>query len=448
MDIRRQQLQNVALYVLIICFYVQRNTSSCQGKSPEITVACGDYVRCAKFVGCEGHLFIAGLSSGEIKLCDLESSAVHCIFRGHTEAISSLSVYCPQYGPKTMDTSSHVFASGSDDRSCRLWELGDILVNIEGRTNGAYDRSPSPKTHYRPFVFDKCKLNFGYHSSSVTSVSFSVDGHRLVSASSNEILIWKIDGTILQKISTSEDQICHSCVFPPIENPKFVLGLNVEKIWVFSTNRPALRTHVTGHYMKIVELIFRSSDCFCTVSENEVALWKVSVCPIPPVRKTKPPVSPSISVPLTNGSNDHYGDDEVSNKSSYHSNENLLTVTRPDLLFPPDFNSGTKRSSRASDDCGASYILRSGRSSPSCGVTTEGYSGVGSGTTYLDTPDSGRIRISRGRFLTKKSRGFFTCAALDKKVGELLACGTYDQKIALFQLDKWQYLGEFSAHFG
>ncbi|CAG7833833.1 unnamed protein product [Allacma fusca] len=445
-----KQARQLALSLPNRVYVEWSNSDSTQWKNPESTVLCEDYICSAKFVGCQGNLFVVALNNGDLKLCDFKSSAVHHIFRGHRDTVNCIAVFCPEIfyqqqrnGHIHSRTQDHIMASASNDGTCKLWDLTPFLQKFEASSESSItedyqDSSPSPKLrpHNKSWTFDSptddSYLSFEFHTAPVTFVEFSYDGSQVVSTSKNELLGWSpTNGAIIFKFSLVELNSCHF----PTSHSDFILGTTDTEIVVISSQRPTVYNKINAHFLKIVALLFRSKDSFCTVSENEISMWKIYKTPVTEkIQRLR--ISPRNSVPINNGSSVNAVLDSPQN----------LGGSLGNFLHPDDYvNSSQKsRSNRSSyGEIGGSFKLLSGRTSP-----TSKSDIIDSSSTHIELGNC-VVHIMREQSISK-DKGLFHSAALDSQYGDgdLLVCGTYDHKIVLLQLDKLLFLGEFSAHNG
>lgn len=180
--------------------------------------------------------------------------------------------------------------SASADKTCKLWNLKAILDEVESKpyelkTGRMLGTSPSPKLRPDQWAFDRQRddsyFTYELHTAPVTFAEFSADGSTIVSTSTNEIMIWKsANGEILSKISPAFDAFPNltfqRCLFPPEYNARYLVCCAENQIVLMSSERSSVYTAVEAHAMRIVDVLYLSSDTFCTVSENEIGLWKVN----------------------------------------------------------------------------------------------------------------------------------------------------------------------------
>lgn len=424
-----------------------RNAKTGMWKHPESTVLCSDHVVCAKFVGSGGNHFIAGLHNGTIQLCDLESSAVCHIFFGHTDTVNSLQA--AYLSPSQMKNGlvqngsagkKHlVFLSGSTDKTCKMWDLQVVLdeverLSVELKSGRLLGTSPSPKLRPDHWSFehkrDDSFFTFEFHTASVTNAEFATDGSTVVSTSLNEILVWDTsNGSVVFKISpyfdAFPDLTYQLCRVPPEKYPSYLICSAENQLVLLSPQRSTVYSSVEGHTMRIVDLIFLSVDRFCSICENGIGLWKV-VKNYPKSKSFRSrSLSPSRCVPphlLHNGKLE------------------LALSGNPNLLTPLDIMTAsiTSTDSQMSTMSGG----RSPGSKSDC---------MPSSAPIKVQIDDGNVTITaiRETVLPKKGNGNYLCAALVNNQGKyLLACGTSDHKIVLWELSGKKFLGSFTSHNG
>jgi WD40 repeat protein len=374
----------------------------------------------------------------------LDSCGVCHVFSGHTNTVQSLSIF------RSSDGFKHILVSSSEDKSCKLWNLKPILENIELKTHEVntprpIDNSPSPKIRCDKWTFEKLEddsyFAFEFHTAPLTYAEFSSSGKHIVSSSLNEIMVWDANnGQVLYKNSPDfslPNSMYLTCHFGPEDGVSplpYLLAAVGNQIILYSLLQNSLTAAVEGHHMNIVAVLIFSSTSFCTVSENEIGLWKIEMGESrpPPRRKS---LSPRKSYPLTNFTNG------TSNKAHTQTDSKPIDMKKSSgkgnyLLPPNDTNHFWSSENNNEEDV-------TGRKLSS--ATSDRYSPTTVGTVL----DNGAyfVKVVREEILYKKPTALFQCAAVTQD-RELLACGTSDRKIFLWNLETKQCLGEFSSHTG
>lgn len=327
-----------------------------------------------------------------------------------------------------------MFLSASADKTCKMWDLETILAEVESmsvelKSGRLLGTSPSPKLRPDHWSFeyrkDDSEFTFQFHTASVTSAEFAIDGSRVVSTSLNEILVWdSFNGSIVFKISpyfvAFPDLTYQLCRVPPERFPSYLICSAENHLVLLSSERSTVYGSVEGHTMRIVDLIFMTADRFCSVSENDIGIWKV----IKNFPKTKcfrsRSLSPSRIIP----------------PSIINGKLELPKQGNPNLLQPLDMNQMT--SSMMSTDSGG----KSPGSKSDC---------ITASTMPIVQIEDGNVSIMaiREDILPKKGSGNYLCASLVKNNDKyLLACGTSDHKIVLWELSGRKFLGSFTSHNG
>jgi len=321
---------------------------------------------------------------------------------------------------------------------CKIWDLKSVLAEAEskpfefkaGRIVGT---SPSPKIRTDQWEFDdsidESTKQFDHHSAPVTFAQFSQDGNRVVSTSSNEIMIWDSSNCqILSKVSLSFDYnptlTLQRCLFPPERFPAYLLCSAENQVILLSAESASNYSGVDAHSARIVEILFISEDRFCSVSENKIGIWKIEKR-----RKSKTIRSRSLS-PARSMVIDACRTEAVKLRPGANT------------LDPKDIHIAWEASVNGNDSVSPAaksfdFPSRNRRES---------------GTVSVSIQDSNGIVQALKEFTLSsyKSRSY-SCASFALN-GEgrspLLACGTADHKIELWKLDTHQCLGSFSSHNG
>ena len=331
--------------------------------------------------------------------------------------------------------------SASADKTCKMWDLQSILeevelMSVELRSGRLLGTSPSPKLRPDHWSFEHRKddsfFTFEFHTASVSNAEFAVNGSRVVSTSPNEILVWdSSNGSVVFKISpyfqAFPDLTYQICRVPPERYPSYLICSAENQIVLLSSQRSTVYSSVEGHTMRIVDLIFFSSDRFCSVSESDIGLWKV-VKTLPQAKSSRSrSLSPSGLVPpeMINGNL------TIPPQQSVYSN-----------LLQPLVTNQLMTTSITSADSSVSGGGKSPGSRSDC---------VGFSALVSVSIEDGNLSISavREHILPKKGNGNYLCASLARNNDKyILACGTSDHKIVLWELSQKKFLGSFTSHSG
>lgn len=381
------------------------------------------------------------------------------IFSGHIDTVHCMSV-CEFSEQDNGDSneSKLVFISASEDKTCKIWKTLGRIIQVEGnnssrcRRSNSGSNSPSPKIRNSKWKFEKVEdqssFTFEFHTAPVKSAEFSPFGKKVVSASANEILVWNTDdGQIIFKSSppsspfqsspplpTPPYLVCHFGPFQKSEWMPYLLFGTGNNLGLLSLHQIPACDFVVASNMNIVSVLFFALDWFCVVSENDIGLWKVEGgdSETVPRRRSLSPRRSFPLIPITgNGALGSTEADAIGmrNGASWKS----ATSQSGQFLLPPAKLEGFARSG--------------GHSAPKHSPSNHSLSSP----TFSAIVDTGEhfIRIFREHIIPKKTSTLFQCAAITQdQDGLLLACGTSNMKICLFNLLTKDFLGEFNTHTG
>lgn len=376
----------------------------------------------------------------------MESSAVCHIFFGHSDSVNSLQTTSLTNRSKQNQADEGstkaqlIILSSSADKTCKMWNLQTILEEVEEmstelRNGRLLGTSPSPKLRPDHWSFEHRKddsyFTFEFHTAPVTNAEFAMNGSRVVSTSLNEILVWdSSNGSVVFKISpffeAFPELTYQLCRVPPEKFPSYLICSAENQLVLLSSQRSTVYNSVEGHTMRIVDLIFFAVDRFCSVSENDIGLWKVGK-DFPKSKSFRSrSLSPSRIVPpnIVNGKLElpSQNFNLTPQNSAQGVNVNHLLTTSV-----TSSNSSGGKSPGSKSDCISSFSPIS--------VSIE----------------DGKISITAVRedILSRKGGGNYLCASLVRNNDKyLLACGTSDHKIVLWELSEKRFLGSFTSHSG
>jgi len=383
-----------------------------------------------------------------LQLCDVDCCGVCYTFSGHTGTVQSLNVF------KSSDGATHILLSASEDKSCKLWNLRALLEKLETQTHESnsprpVDDSPSPKIRTDKWPLDKPNdesfFTFEFHTAPLSYAEFSPSGNHVVSSSINEIMVWnRSNGQVLYKNSpdfalpNSSFLTCHFA--PDYEHspiPYLLSGVG-NQVMMYSLAQNSVTAAVEGHHMNIVEILVVTAASFYTVSENEIGLWKIETGDsVTAVNNRRKSLSPRKSHPL---SRLHSGTGSLKGRTQADSiplgGQAGASSSSGNFLLPPPHNSSWQSENNNNEDTTGRKLSA---------ATSDCYSPT-LVTTVLDN-GLHAVKISREEIVHRRLSGLFQCAAiaLDR---ELIACGTSERKIFLWNLDKKYWIGEFSSHAG
>lgn len=187
----------------------------------------------------DGQALASGSLDKTIKLWNLGDGELLRTFSGHSDAVRTV----------TIDSSGQILASGSVDRTVKIWNLqtGELLRTLSG------------------------------HSDPVWSVAISPDGQTLVSGSyDSTIKIWNLqDGELLHSLSDHSDSIWSVAISP--DGQTLVSGSKDKTIKIWNLQSGKLLRTLEGH-SNAVRTVAISPDGQTIVSgswDKTIKIWNL-----------------------------------------------------------------------------------------------------------------------------------------------------------------------------
>ncbi|MFI9246571.1 trypsin-like peptidase domain-containing protein [Streptomyces sp. NPDC053086] len=199
---------------------------------------------------------------------------------GHTDVVASV-VFSPD---------GHTLASGSFDKTARLWDLatGKTRTTLTGHDKAVESVAFSPDGHTLATAGDDSTVRLWDAATgksrttlvgnvAATSVAFSPDGHTLaIGSSDNTVSLWGV-ATGKSRILTGHNHAVTSVAFSPDGRTLATGSLDhTARLWDVATGQ--LRNTITGHSESVLSVAFSPDGrTFATASADHTArLWDVA----------------------------------------------------------------------------------------------------------------------------------------------------------------------------
>jgi len=200
-----------------------------------------EYVSSVTF-STNGKMIISGGADNTVKVWQVNKGEVLQTLKGHEDEVTSVAV-------RRRDDDILMIASGSKDKTIKLWFDGIPLYTFTGHQNSILSLAISPdgkllasgsrdKTiKLWPTVPCQTPRTLEGHKAEVISLTFSPDGSLLASISASEMKLWEVASgsllyTIPEVVSKKTENFKSAVVFTP-DGRKLALvnELNIIKIW-------------------------------------------------------------------------------------------------------------------------------------------------------------------------------------------------------------------------
>jgi WD40 repeat protein len=217
----------------------------------------------------DGQWLASGHTDETVKLWDLKTGQVFKTLHGHRDRVWSVA-FVPSQNPNRHEPTDVILASGSADRTIKLWNCrtGQCLNTLQGHTSWVWSIAPHPageilaSSSYDHIVklwdlqTGQCLNTLMGHTSPVVSVAFSPDGQRLISSDFNQtIRLWDLQtGDCLQIIRGHGNSIWQVAFSPDGQQFASCSYDQTIKLWDSSTGC-CLQT-LSGHTAPAISVQF------------------------------------------------------------------------------------------------------------------------------------------------------------------------------------------------
>ncbi|CAD8169269.1 unnamed protein product [Paramecium pentaurelia] len=228
-----------------------------------------------------GTTLASGSEDKSIRLWDVKTGQQKFKLDGHSHAVLSL---CFSPDETTL-------ASGSEDKSIRLWDVktGQLKFKLDGHTHAVLSLCFSPdETTLASGSEDKSirlwdvetgqqKFKLDGHNDSVQSVCFSSDGTKLASGSLDKsIRIWNVElGQVKAKLNGHKDSVLSVCFSP--DDTALASGSCDKEIFLWDVKTGKRMKQFFGHTHFIQSICFSPNGTTLASGsvDKSIRLWDV-----------------------------------------------------------------------------------------------------------------------------------------------------------------------------
>ncbi|CAG8888404.1 unnamed protein product [Penicillium egyptiacum] len=227
----------------------------------------------------DSQLLASGSDDKTIRLWDTATGALQQTLEGHTDSVQSV----------TFSPDGRLLASSSDDKTIRLWKTatGALQQTLKGHTDSVQSVAFSPDSRLLASSSDDKTIllwniaigalqqTLEGHIDWVQSVIFSPDGRLLASSSDDEtILLWNTATGALQQTLKGHTDSVQSVVFSP-DGQLLASSSYDETVRLWDTATGALQQTLEGHTDSVQSVVFSPNGQLLASSSDDktIRLW-------------------------------------------------------------------------------------------------------------------------------------------------------------------------------
>ena len=224
----------------------------------------------------DGTLLASGSDDKTIKLWDMQTGGVIKTFRGHSDCVTSVSI----------SANCTMIASGSKDKKICLWDIWtEECHHVLEQQDWVYHLrfSPTDPQHFISVSGDKIwRWNTNGYQTHPAHVSHipSSDPTQVALWEGRAGAVWGTDSAaIVAKFEVANTSIhCHC--FSPGNRLMAFINYNIVEVWDITSSDPHLIRNLVGHTHEISFIAFSSPSSLISMSvDNLVKLWEIGVKP-------------------------------------------------------------------------------------------------------------------------------------------------------------------------